>query len=136
MPRRRFHVSGDVVTAAFGPGQVQSFKFKAPSSRPQTLNLELGTLNSFSKSDLLDHADPVVGVESARGEVRDHVEDLIREAADVEDVLAFGRLRRAVGLHVNADQARAPVAALEDRPLAHRRRAAATSGVYPRLVVR
>src|SRR5438309_733766 len=125
MPRRRFHVSGDVVTAAFGPGQVQSFKFKAPSSRPQTLNLELGTLNSFSKSDLLDHADPVVGVEAARGEVRDHIEDLIREAADVEDVVAFRRLHRAVWLYVNAGQTRAGVAALERRPFAHCRRAAA-----------
>src|ERR1043165_7801431 len=90
----------------------------------------------LSKSDLLDDADPVVGVEAASGEVRDQIEDLIGEAADVEDVRRFGCLRRAVGLHVNADQTRARVAPLEDRPLAHRLGAAARAGVHPGLVVR
>src|SRR5689334_18529273 len=84
--RRDVNRSKDVVSAAFGRG---------PSGAPPALE--------GSKTDGVDHAHPVARVEPARGELRDHVEDLVREAADVENVVALGRLRRPVRLDVDAD---------------------------------
>ena len=44
--------------------------------------------------DLLDQADPVVRVQLARGERGDDLEDRVREAADIQDVVPLRRLRR------------------------------------------
>ena len=58
----------------------------------------------LSKRHFLDLADPVGGLQASRCEFGDDVEHLVREAADVENVLTLGRLRRAAGLQVDADQ--------------------------------
>src|SRR5262245_55473450 len=89
----------------------------------------------------LDHADPVVVAQTSRGEFRDQIEDLIREAADVQDVFALLGLDRAVGLNVNADHPRLRIAPLEFGPLRHRLGGAAavaavTRRVDPRFAVR
>src|SRR5262245_44356538 len=89
----------------------------------------------------LDYADPVFVAQTSRGEFRDQIEDLIREAADVQDVFALLGLDRAVGLNVNADHPRLRIAPLEFGPLRHRlggaaAEAAVTGRVDPRFAVR
>src|SRR5262245_36425518 len=91
--------------------------------------------------DGLNHADPVVVAQTSRGEFRDQLEDLIREAADVQDVFALLGLDRAVGLNVDADRPRLRIAPLEFGPLLHRlggasAEAAVTRRIDPRFAVR
>src|SRR5579885_3164111 len=107
-----------------------------PASALPSIRNPKSAFRNPSKSDLLDHADPVVCVETVGGELSDHFKDVIREAADVENVRRLGCLHSRVGLDVNAGEARARVTSLERGPLLHRRRAAATARVNPRLVVR
>src|SRR5215467_3057060 len=88
----------------------------------------------------LNHADPVVVAQTSRGEFRHQIEDLIREAADVQDVFALPGLDRAVGLNVNADHPRLRIAPLDFGPLRHRlggaaAEAAVTRRVDPRFAV-
>src|SRR6266540_716989 len=82
----------------------------------------------------LDHADPVVVAQTSRGEFRDQLEDLIREAADIQDVFALLGLDRAVGLNVNADHPRLLIAPLEFGPLRHRLGGAAAEAAVARRV--
>src|SRR5437867_2145155 len=89
---------------------------------------------SLSQLHRLDHADPVTSVQSAGSEFADHLKYLIREAADVQNILALGGLRSSVRLHVYANQSSLRIALLERLPLAHRSRSAATR-IHPRLVV-
>src|SRR6266576_2564740 len=91
---------------------------------------------NFSKRDRLDHTDEIVGVKFPASESRDHVKDLIREYADVENVLALNCLHRAIRLHVDTSQTSVWIALLECIPLSHRCGAAASAGVYPRFVIR
>ena len=78
----------------------------------------------------------MVGVQRVCCEVRQQIEHLVREAADVEDVLSLGSLRRSGRLDVDADQFRVRVASAELGPLRHRRRPSIATSINPRLVVR
>jgi hypothetical protein len=44
--------------------------------------------------------------ESTNRELRDRLKDLVRKPADIQDVIALSRLRRRVGLQVDAYQPR------------------------------
>src|SRR5438552_12867663 len=55
-------------------------------------------------SKRLDHTDPVVCVQFTACEFRDHIKNLIRESADVENVLALDGLHCAIRPHVNTSQ--------------------------------
>ena len=59
----------------------------------------------------------------SRRELRDRLEDLVREAADIQNVVSLLRLRRAVGLQVDAYEPRIRTSRLEPIPLDNRRRA-------------
>src|SRR5262249_32687958 len=83
----------------------------------------------------------MIVAQTSRGEFRDQIENLIREAADIQDAFARLGLDRAVGLNVNADHPRLRIAPLEFGPLRHRlggaaSEAAVTRRVYPRFAVR
>src|ERR1041385_4636096 len=51
-----------------------------------------------------DPRDPAVRLEVPRSERRDHLEHMIGESPDVQDVRAFGSLRRLVRLDVQTNQ--------------------------------
>lgn len=55
----------------------------------------------------------MVGLHPSGDEIGDLIEDLIREATDVQHVLAVHGLRGAIGLDLDADQFRRPVAGLD-----------------------
>src|SRR5262245_13665162 len=91
--------------------------------------------------DGVDHAYPVIVVQSTGGELGDQLEDLIRESSDVQNVFALLGLDRAVGLNVNADHPRSRAAPLEFGPLLHRlggvaAETAVARRVNPRFAVR
>src|SRR5437762_12250275 len=78
----------------------------------------------------------MVGVKFTAREFRDHVKDLIRESADIENVLALNGLHRAIRLHVDTSETSVWIALLESIPLSHGCGATASAGVNPRLVIR
>src|SRR4029077_10127919 len=84
----------------------------------------------------LNPADPVVSIQLSRRERRDHFENLIREAADVQDIFTLRRLRRPVRLDVQTNQLRLRVALAKLLPGVHQLRSASRAAVDPRLVVR
>src|SRR5207247_10833631 len=84
----------------------------------------------------LDHTDPVVSVQFTARELRDHFKDLIRESADIENVLTLNSLYRAIRPHVDTSQTSVRIALLERIPLSHGCRAATSAGINPRLVIR
>src|SRR5437899_2754274 len=67
-----------------------------PNSKPENRNFLYNATDSITPN-------PVVGVKLTACEFRDHFKDLIRESADVQDVVTLLRLHRAVRLNVNAD---------------------------------
>src|SRR5690349_7265111 len=92
--------------------------------------------SSFLQRYRIDNTDPVISVQLTARELRDHVENLIRESTDIENVFTVNRLHRAVRLHVDANQTSRGIALLEHIPLSHHLRAAASTGINPRLVIR
>ena len=71
-----------------------------------------------------------------RSERRDHVEYLVGESPDVQDVRAFSRLRRLIRLDVQANQASLRIPLPEFRPLGQQRSSPAASLINPRFVIR
>ncbi|CAI8807813.1 hypothetical protein EMIT0373P_20203 [Pseudomonas chlororaphis] len=72
----------------------------------------------------------------ARGELLDHIEHRVTEAADVEDVLAVRRLGGGPGLHIDAHQPRLRVDGLDPLPLTQGFSRPMAPRIDPRLVVR
>jgi hypothetical protein len=92
--------------------------------------------SKFSERHRLDLTDPVVSVQFTTREFRDHFKNLIRESADVENVLTLNGLHCAIRLHVDASETSQRIALLERVLLSHRRSTASATGVNPGLVIR
>src|ERR1044072_8024339 len=84
----------------------------------------------------IDNADPVISIQMAASKFRDHVENLIRESTDIENVLTLNRLHCAIRLHVDTSQTSFRIALLEHIPLSHHFSAAVSTRINPRLVIR
>ena len=59
------------------------------------------------------------GIEVAACKFRDNLKHLVGETADVQDVVAFLRLRRGVGLNIQTHHPRTRIAGLKPRPFRH-----------------
>src|SRR5262245_17972690 len=75
---------------------------------------------TLSDRDRLDLADPVFAVQASGGELRDNLEHLVREPADIENVLPTCRLRRRIRLKIDEYQPGPGIPRAEGTPLAHR----------------
>ena len=99
----------NVVSTAFGLRLLVSFRCRRP---PQ---LQLETRRPPSHPTLQSHGGnrtyPMVLVRTAGGHVGDQAEDLVAEAAYVDNILALLRLCVAVWLDVDADHLRRRAAA-------------------------
>src|ERR1051326_8325874 len=88
------------------------------------------------RSNLLDLSDPVVVVQSAFRELREHLEDRVREASHVEDILPVAGLRCPVRLKIQPHEPRVGIHRLVLGPPPKQPRAVLPPArVHPRLVV-
>ncbi|MDQ3374851.1 MAG: hypothetical protein M3521_13310, partial [Acidobacteriota bacterium] len=94
-----------------------------------------------SNLNLLNHTNPMFGIQSAAREFRNQRKNLVGKSADVQNVCAFFGLRVRVRLDVNADEFRVRNSGFELVSLLHRFRAASAEAfargrVNPRFVIR
>ena len=85
--------------------------------------------------DFLDGIHPKIRAVVLRGEGTEQVKDLVREAADIEDIVAVVRLHGRIGLDVKADQLCLRAALFDFVPFGEHRAVFAARHIRPRFVV-
>jgi hypothetical protein len=95
----------------------------------------LDSFQLFGEGLGFDFFDPMSSSVRTGGESGNEIEDVVAEAADVEDVLSVGSLRGGVRNDVDADELRFRVAVLELFPFDHHGGSTVGFGIGPGFVI-